>query len=192
MKRLFLLIGLALLPIVTRAQNVSLQTNCLDYANLGTVNAELGVAIAQHWSLNADVRYNNWGFGEGTPEKPWFQNKRQCYSFGARYWYWNKFAGWWTSVKFRYQEYNRGGMFKNPETEEGDAFGFAISAGYSYLVNSHLNFDFGAGCYPAYSLYRKYDCPRCGLPLNANNDRYGKFLFSPYDIELFFSIVFIL
>ncbi|MBR6883581.1 MAG: DUF3575 domain-containing protein, partial [Bacteroidales bacterium] len=52
MKRLILigLLGLVL-PLTCAAQKWTVQTNFLDWAALGTVNAEVGMSVSQHFSL---------------------------------------------------------------------------------------------------------------------------------------------
>ncbi|MBQ5528335.1 MAG: DUF3575 domain-containing protein, partial [Bacteroidales bacterium] len=48
------------------AQDWALSTNLLEYANLGTLNAEADYAVDRHWNLSAGVRYNpfSYDFGE--------------------------------------------------------------------------------------------------------------------------------
>ena len=44
------------------AQKVSLSTNLLDYAALGTMNVDVSYAFSRHWSATAGVRYNPFTF----------------------------------------------------------------------------------------------------------------------------------
>ena len=65
------------------AQNVALSTNLAGYAFLGTMNLEASYALAQHWSVNAAMRYNPFTFGS---EDSTVQMRQQAYALGARYW----------------------------------------------------------------------------------------------------------
>ena len=78
------------------AQSYSLGTNVVEWANLGTVNAEAGVALARRASLHAGVRYNPWTFRKGNPEDRFtdpdgdserqFENRKRAFSLSVRYW----------------------------------------------------------------------------------------------------------
>lgn len=166
------------------AQKLSLSTNLIDYACLGTLNAETSCTIARHWSLTAGVRFNPFTFHKGDPVRQ-FQYRQQSYALGARYWPWHSFSGWWISGKVRYQEYNWGGIFSR-ETEEGDKIGLGISAGYTYMISSHFNVEFGLGAWGGRAWFQKYSCPVCG-PTVDNGRKW--FLF-PDDIMISLAYVF--
>lgn len=157
--RIFLVpLFLFLVSLSAEAQKVSVSTNAVDIANFGTLNAEVSVAVARHWSLNAGVRYNPWTFGEGVDAK---QNRTRTVSAGARWWPWNVYSGWWAGARAQWEEYNRGGL-RSARTEEGDAYGLALSGGYSLMVHPNINIDFGLGLWGGYKKYTVYRCPTCG------------------------------
>jgi len=168
MKR-FLLPALCLLltgPL--QAQIFSLSTNVLDWANLGTINAQAGLAFSQHLSLHAGARYNNWNFGsveKGTA----FQNRARSASLGLRYWPWNVYSSWWVSARAQVEEYNRGGLLKRPLTEEGLAAGVGLGVGYSRMLDRHWNLDLGLGGWFGKTWYTQYRCPRCGRVVNRDD-----------------------
>ena len=147
-----------LLCLSANAQNVSVSTNAMDYANFGTLNLEASAAVARHWSVNAGVRYNPWTFGEGSEA---VQNRTRTVSAGFRWWPWNVYSGWWLGGRAQWEEYNRGGI-RTPETEEGDAWGAALSGGYSLMLHQNINLDFGIGLWGGYKRYMVYRCPTCG------------------------------
>lgn len=185
-KRLILIIAAALLCLTAqqaRAQRWSIGTNVVDYLNLGTLNAEAGVAVAQHFSLHAGARYNPWTFNRADEERQ-FQNRKRCYYGGVRYWPWHIYSGWWAGVQGQYQEYNRGGLFRR-ETEEGDAYGAGLSVGYTLMVHKRLNVEFGAGAWAGKTRYTTYACPYCGKVL----DKGEKFFILPNDVMV--SLVYI-
>lgn len=165
------------------AQKWEISTNALDYINLGTLNIEGGYAVAQHWSVHLGARYNPFAFG--SEEKGYFQNKKQSYSAGARWWAWHTWSGLWISGKAQYMEYNSGGILAD-RAEEGDAFGGSLAAGYTYMVTPHLNVDFGAGVWAGMKYYARYSCPRCGITV----DRGSKPFVMPNDFMVSLSYVF--
>lgn len=175
------------------AQRYSVSTNLLEWANLGTVNAEAGMAVAQHFSLHAGVRYNNWTFRKGDPEDRFadpdgiterqFQNRKQAYSLGVRYWPWYIYSGWWAYLRGQYMEYNGGGILRH-EAEEGDAVGAGLGLGYTLMIHKAWNIEFGAGVWGGRKRYREYRCTNCGSVLSEGvkpfvgpDDLYVSFIF---------------
>lgn len=168
MKR-FLLPALCLLlagPL--QAQVFSLSTNVLDWANLGTINAQAGLAFSRHLSLHAGARYNNWNFGSAEKGTA-FQNRARSASLGLRYWPWNVYSSWWMSARAQVEEYNRGGLLKRPLTEEGLATGVGLGVGYSRMLSRHWNLDLGLGGWFGKAWYTQYRCPRCGRVVSRDD-----------------------
>ena len=164
------------------AQEWSLSTNAADYADFGTLNAEMGYAFARHWNASAGVRYNPFSFqSDGEP----FQSRQRTFSAGVRYWPWHIYSGWWMSGKVQYQEYNRGGI-RSPETREGERVGGGLSAGYTYMLAPWLNLEFGLGLWAGRDRYTVYSCPVCG----STEDRGQGFFLLPNDILLGLSFIF--
>jgi len=165
--KVFLLIFLLGYGSFCRAQDYSVSTNIADYANLGTMNAELSMALARHWSFNAGIRYNPFSFdgGKGGAGK---QNRQRCLALGARYWPWHIYSGWWVAGKLQYQEYNQGGL-KSMETNEGDRYGTGLTAGYTYMLSEHFNVEIGVGGWTGYEKYKTYSCPTCGRIMDEGN-----------------------
>lgn len=181
MKKLLIIIPMLLcMAIGSHAQNASVSTNVFGYADLLTINAEASYAFARHWTANAGFQYNPWSFKGDWGEA---RNERRTISAGARYWPWNIYSGWWISGKAAWEEYNRGG-FRSPETEEGDAIGVGVSAGYSLMLHRNINLDFGMGLWGGHKKYTVYKCPTCGKVV----DQGEKTFFLPSDVQL--SVVF--
>lgn len=179
-----LALALSLSCLDISAQNLSVSTDFLDWAALGTINGEASYSLKRHWGLTADIKYNPFSFNSGNKKKS-FQARQKSYSIGARYWPWHIFSGWWFSGKLRYQEYNTGGIVSK-ETFEGDRYGTAAGLGYTYMLTSHLNIEFGAGLWTGYESYTKYECPVCGPVL----DKGKKFFFLPSDVMIALAYVF--
>lgn len=166
------------------AQTFSISTDLLGYARLGTMNLDASYAVSRKWSVVAGVRYNPFTFHEGDPQRQ-FQSRQQSYSAGVRLWPWHTWSGWWFAGKFRYQEYNRGGIISR-KTEEGDRFGAGLYAGYTHMLSSHFNLEFGLGLWTGLAIYRQYSCPVCGTTLSAGT----KFFLLPDDVVISLAYVF--
>lgn len=165
------------------AQDLSLSTNILGYANLGTLNMEASYGMSRHWTLNAGVKYNPFSFDAG--DKGNIRNKQQSYALGARYWPWNIYSGWWFSGKMQYQEYNVGGI-ASPVTSEGNRYGGGIGGGYTYMLHPHLNLEMGLVLWSGYETFTKYECPICGSIIEKGN----KVFVQPSDLIVSLSYVF--
>ncbi|MBO4570311.1 MAG: DUF3575 domain-containing protein [Bacteroidales bacterium] len=162
MKRTLLILTLFLsLAAHARAQGISVSTNIADYACLGTVNASAEYRLSGHWALEGGFRYNNWNFRCDCDEKA-FQDRRRTFHAGAVYWLRDTCEGVWLTARLQVEQYNRGGLFGNPRTEEGDAFGMALGMGLSHWLNHRLRFDAGALFWAGSTSYSLYAAPRCG------------------------------
>ena len=182
-KRIFILLVLLCVCCVCRAQMWSVSTNAASWAYLGTINGEVSVAAHRNISINASAMYNPWTFSS---EKGPFQDRQRSVALGIRYWPWHVYSGWWIAAKAQYQEYNRGGMYGEVTSEEGDALGGSLSFGYTLMLNKWLNLEFGAGVWGGSTQYKVYACPRCGKVLDSGN----KWFVRPN--ELIISLVFVL
>ena len=185
MRRFIVTALLAVLSsLIMSAQKLSISTNLIDYACLGTLNAEVSYTMSQHWSLTAGVKYNPFTFHKSDADRQ-FQNRQQSYALGVRYWPWHSLSGWWISGRVRYQEYNRGGLISR-ETEEGDKVGLGLSAGYTYMISKHFNMEFGIGVWGGRAWSRRFSCPVCGLTVKDGK----KWFLFPDDFMISFAYVF--
>ena len=157
-----------------RAQQLSVSTTALGSADFLTANAAASAAAARHWSVNAGFMYNPWSFRGEWGE---MRASRRTASAGTRFWFWNVYSGWWLGAKAQWEEYNRGGI-RSPRTEEGDAFGAGLSAGYSLMLHRNINLDFGLGFWGGYKKYTVYSCPTCG----RINEQGAKAFILPNDV----------
>lgn len=181
----FMVLGMMFLYLnPVSAQRVSLSTNLMDYAFLGTLNAEASYSLSQHWCLTAGVRYNPFTFHKGDPDRQ-FQYRQQSYSAGFRVWPWHSFSGWWLAGKVRYQEYNAGGILSR-DTEEGDRAGAGMYAGYTHMLSQHFNIEFGLGFWGGTAWYTRYSCPVCGFTMEKGR----KWFLLPDDVMISIAYVF--
>lgn len=161
MKGIFLAIALMVISPCLFAQKVSISTNIIGYASLGTLNAEASYSVSRRWSIVAGAKYNPFTFRKGDTENQ-FQLRQQSYSLGVRMWPWHTLSGWWFSSKLRYQEYNFGGLVSR-QTQEGDRVGLGFYAGYTHMLSSHMNIEFGLGFWTGADMYKRYSCTTCGI-----------------------------
>ena len=165
MRKILLSAIVLLLSATAFAQKVSVSTNVLGYAALGTLNADVSYSVSRHCSVVAGVRYNPFTYCSGDPDRQ-FQMRQQSYAVGARLWPWHVLSGWWFSSKLRYQEYNFGGILSK-EAAEGDRFGLGLYAGYTHMVSRHFNIEFGLGLWGGVDCFSRYSCTMCGLSLES-------------------------
>ncbi len=152
-----------LCAVSAHGQKYAISTNMAGYLNFVTINAEGSLAVSQHWSVNVGAKYNPFSFGSGEQK---MRNKQQAYYAGVRYWPWHTYSGWWVAGKAQYQEYNSGGVVSS-KTEEGDRWGFGLTGGYTYMISSQLNVEFGLGFWGGVKKFTEYDCPKCGITTDS-------------------------
>ena len=142
--------------------NFYVSSNAADYANMATLNAEIGASLNTRLSLYFGAKYNPFQFGSGNDVK---RNKQCAFNAGVRIWPWRTFSGWFFSAGAGFLRFNRSNYLGN-ETREGDFYGIQAGAGYAYMISRHLNLDFGVGFMLGPCRYTKYSCPHCGKVLD--------------------------
>ena len=167
MKRILVLIVTMALgsEALSFAQKFSISTDLLGYACLGTMNADMSLAVSRKWSLTLGARYNPFTFNKGDTAAQ-FQLRQRSGSLGVRLWPWHTGSGWWLAGKVRYQEYNMGGIL-SPEVREGERYGAGLYAGYTHMLSSHFNLEFGAGLWGGMDDFNRYSCGVCGVTLES-------------------------
>ena len=61
------------------------------------------------------------------------------------------------------------GGILSAETEEGDRLGAGLYSGYTYMMSSHFNIEFGFGFWAGVDKYKKYSCPTCGITIEEGD-----------------------
>lgn len=179
MKKLIplLFLSLTLLAIPAKGQEWAISTNILDYANLGTVNGQASLALSQKFSIEAGARFNDWKSISVANRD--FKNNKQAYYTGFRFWPWHVYSGWWFQTKAQYMEYSSGGILSQ-HLQEGDAYGGGLSFGYTYMLTSTFNIEFGAGLWGGKRIYNTYAATNMGKPIGEGD---GLFI-APDNIEI--------
>lgn len=176
MKKVFEVLAVTvacLFASVMKGQNLHVSANLLDYLNLGTINAEIGLSPAPKWTIYIRGRYNPFSFRLSKHSKQ-VQNRTAGLAVGGRYWFWYSNSGWFLDSNLAFNRYNTAGVL-DKYAYEGDAYGIGIGAGYALMLNRKWNLNFGAGLQGGHTVYMKYECSRCGKVIG----RYGKFYLVP-------------
>ena len=127
-KRLLIAAAVVLLSVLpVSAQKWSVQTNLLDYLALGTLNAEVGMSVSQHFSIFAGGRFNPWEFKAGDPEVI-VRNQQQTAYLGMRYWTWYVNSGFWAGIKAQYLNFSNTGIWREALKEGRGGIGGGLSA----------------------------------------------------------------
>ena len=143
-----------------RAQKVSLSTNLLEWANLGTVNLDAGLAVHNNLSVHLGGKINPWEFKTCKLGLDLY-NKQETGYLDVRYWPSSVFSGWWVGARARVSDYATTGIWRHA-LEQGLAVGGGLSFGYSLKIHEHLRLDFGAGLWAGRKLkYDLYCCTEC-------------------------------
>ena len=161
----FLIAMLMSVSFGCRAQRLSVSTNILGYAALGTMNIEGSYSISRRVSITAGAEYNPFTFRKDNPDQQ-IQLRQRSGSLGLRFWPWHTWSGWWFAGKGRFQEYNFGGILSE-ETDEGDRLGVGLYTGYTHMLSRHFNVEFGLGLWAGADFYRRYSCTICGTTVGA-------------------------
>lgn len=181
---ILVLLVLTAFPAVSSAQKLSLGTNLIDWADFGTPNLELNVAVHQHFSIMVGGRYNSWDFHSKDPAML-VRNHQQTAYAGFRYWPWYVNSGWWIATKAQWMNYSNTGIWR-PALHEGMGVGAGISAGYTWMLMEHLNLELGAGAWGGYLIkHALYCCPEC---MEVRQQGPKGFI---YPDDLFLSIVYV-
>ncbi len=169
MKRIIIIAALALLTAFqASAQRFSVGTNALEWATLGTMEADLSAALARRVTFHVGVQYNPWTFHKGDVDRQ-FESRQLSGWAGFRYWPWHVYSGWWVGADAKYTQYNIGGFRADRLTEEGDAIGGALWGGYDIMLSDRWNIDLGVGVWAGNKRYRDYSCPICGRIVEQGN-----------------------
>ena len=148
-----------LIDIRAGAQHVSISTNALQWANLGTVNANAGLSVARHFSLEAGARYNPFTFHKSSGMM--LRNKQTTAYAGVRWWPWYVFSGWWISGRGQYSRFSDTGIWRYA-LNEGTGVGLVLSGGYTWMVSKKINIEFSIGGWAGrYLDHKLYHCPSC-------------------------------
>lgn len=141
------------------AQHITVSTNALQWASLGTMNANAGISVSRHFSLEAGARYNPFTFHKSSGLM--LRNKQTTAYAGVRWWPWYVFSGWWISGRGQYSKFSETGIWRYA-LNEGTGIGMVISGGYTLMISRKINIEFSVGGWAGqYIDHKLYHCPLC-------------------------------
>lgn len=130
------------MPHTAEAQKVAVSTNMMTWANFGTANLDASISVSKHFTVFAGAKYNPWEMRSKSQVD--LLNKQITGYAGAKYWPWHVYSGWWIGAKGQFQDFSQAGLLSE-NLVTGQAVGLGLSAGYSVMLGSHVNIDFGLG-----------------------------------------------
>lgn len=136
-----------------QAQFYSVQTNTLKLATT-TFNAEGSMMLSTHWTLNLGFSYNPWNFSDTRKIKHFLLEP------GARYWFWQTYAGSFISMYAMGARYNV--AWEGKYRYQGWGYGAGMTYGRSWLLSKRWNMEVEAGLGLLVAPYTKYRCEHCG------------------------------
>ena len=139
-----------------RAQFYSVQTNALKLATTTTFNAEGSMLLNTHWTLNLGFSYNPWNFSDTRKIKHFLLEP------GARYWFWQTYAGSFISMYAMGARYNVAWEGMSKYRYQGWGYGAGMTYGRSWLLGKRWNMGVEAGLGLLVTPYTKYRCEHCG------------------------------
>lgn len=142
------------------AQQFAVSTDLSKWAWLGTINASFSYAPSRHWTIGVQGDCNPWTFKRADKGGRLMREREYGLAAQARYWPWNSYCGWWVGGGLRWESYARGGM-THYTTYKGEAYGLEVSAGFSLMVHSNINIDFGIGAWGGRTIEEVYLTPKC-------------------------------
>lgn len=156
----FLLTSICLFALTpVKAQHFTIQTNAVQWAELGTINAAVGISTSRHFSLEAGFRYNPFTFHKSSGLT--IKNQKTSVYAGIRYWPWYVFSGWWISGRGQWEKFSDTGLWRYA-LNEGSRAGIVLSTGYTWMISKKINIEFGIGGWGGrYIDHMLYHCPSC-------------------------------
>lgn len=136
-----------------QAQFYSVQTNALKLGT-ATFNAEGSMMLSTHWTLNLGFSYNPWNFSDTRKIKHFLLEP------GARYWFWQTYAGNFISMYAMGARYNV--AWEGKYRYQGWGYGAGMTYGRSWLLGKRWNMEVEAGLGLLVTPYTKYRCEHCG------------------------------
>lgn len=153
---------------------LAVKTNLLYGGYTRTPNLGVEIGLAPRWTLELSGAYNPFNLQGSDAD-----NRKLVHWVASpeiRYWTCQRFNGHFLGLHGLYGNYNIGGynlplLFgkgSDAYRYEGRGMGGGVSYGYSLVLGKRWNLEFTAGIGLLYLNYDRYDCPKCGLKVEAD------------------------
>lgn len=176
-KKVMLLAAVLLLPLVGKAQRVSVGTNLVYDASL-TPNLTLEARVDSSWTLGVSGGFRPWPDNDEAARK----YRHVSIDIFGRKWtagtpwrgYFYGFDALWVHYNLSNLNLHYFGMFEDARHHriQGDLVGAGSFGGYAWNLGKGFGLDIQAGADITWAHYRKYDCVHCGAPVARRNKVY--------------------
>lgn len=164
-----------------RKPNIALKSNLL-YDATTTINLGVEIGLGRKWTLDVPVNVNFLKNMGDTRLRHWGVQPE------ARYWFCERFDGWFVGLHAHYARFNVGGLpdwgifSKNMQTNryQGYLYGAGVSIGYAWILKNRWSMEATVGLGYARIHADKYPCADCGTAI----DKGGKNYFGPTKVGL--------
>lgn len=154
----------------------AIKTNVLYGAAALTPNlgVEFGIGPASTLSLSGSYTWYN---REKKTESDTKQFVHSVFSAEYRYWFCERFNGWFIGGHALYSRYNISGhkvplLFDKEYRYDGHAYGAGVSGGYHWAFARRWGVEFNIGVGYAYMKYDKFDCEVCDRDATGKTKNY--------------------
>lgn len=174
-------------PDSPRLPVIAVKSNLL-YDLTTTMNLGIEVGLAHRWTLDIPFNYNPWKFDDETRFRHWGVQPE------IRYWFCNRFDGWFVGLHGHYAKFNVGGLpdwfFISENMQQnryqGHLYGAGVSVGYSWILKKRWSLEATIGGGYTRLVFDKYPCAECGTSMGKQTKNY----FGPTKVGL--SLVFMI
>ena len=179
MRKFLLFLGLVMLITIqeSSAQKFAIKSNLL-YDATATINLGIEAGLGEKFTFDLSANYNPFQFADNKKWKHWLIQPE------IRYWTCRKFGGHFFAAHLLGMQYNAGNIdfatdfLGTPFSQlrdyrfEGLLVGAGVGYGYAWMLNKHWNFEVEACFGVAYTMYNKYECPKCGEQIGSGKHVY--------------------
>lgn len=173
MKKIFIVILLIGISLVTSAQKAVFKTNIL-YDATATFNIGVEEKISTKWTIDLSGNYNPFSFNHDKKMKHWLVQPE------IRYWLCEAFNGHFFALHALGGKYNVGnldlGIFPSTKGSryEGGMYGAGLGYGYQFVLGNRWNLELEIGGGWIHTNWDQYECPHCGAwKGNGKKDYFG-------------------
>lgn len=156
----------------------AVKTNVLYAAAAFTPNLSVELATGRRNTVELTAAYNPWNRKGSYDDNQKLVHK--LFQAEYRWWMCERFSGHFFGAHALFAHYNVGEkevplIFKKEYHYEGYAYGIGASYGYNLPIGKRWGLEFTLGIGAVYLNYDRFDCGKCGRPVDSTH----KFYFGP-------------
>ena len=139
-----------------------------------TINLGVEIGLAHRWTVDIPFNYNPWRLDGHTRLRHWGIQPE------IRYWFCNRFDGWFVGLHGHYVKFNVGGLpdwsfiSENMQKNryQGYLYGAGGSVGHSWILKNRWSLEATVGIGYARMVFDKYPCAECGTSMGRRTKDY--------------------